>query len=116
MQPERDDSSNDRLAEDADPAILVGALGDERVGLDLERDTQQADDAAEEGALSAPPATLRAHLSSRREPGCGQSPDTFAVPSGIQDADPAILVGALGDERVGLDTQRDAAEPNADPG
>lgn len=115
MQPERDDSFDYSVTEDDDLAILVGAFGDERVGLDLERNTQQAADAAEQGDLSAPPASLQAHLSSRREPGRSESPGTFAASSGSQDADPAILVGALGDERVGLDMRRDAAEPSADP-
>lgn len=115
MRRERDDFSKYSMTDDADPAMLVGALGDEDVGLDLERNTQQADDAAEEGGLSEPLAILQARFRSRRQPGGGESPDAFATPSGIQDADPAILVGALGDERVGLEMQLDAEDPKADP-
>lgn len=115
MRRERDDFSKYSMTDDADPAMLVGALSDEDVGLDLERNTQQADDAAEEGGLSEPLAILQARFRSRRQPGGGESPDAFATPSGIQDADPAILVGALGDERVGLEMQLDAEDPKADP-
>jgi hypothetical protein len=44
MGPERDDAARYGVTEDTDPAMLVGALGDERDGLDLERDAQQADE------------------------------------------------------------------------
>jgi hypothetical protein len=44
MQPDRDDAAKYGVTEDTDPAMLVGALGDERDGLDVERDTRQADE------------------------------------------------------------------------
>jgi hypothetical protein len=114
MQPERDDLSTPGMTEEADPAMLVGALGDERTGLDQHAD--DAADAAGEAGPAAAPAALRSHRSSRGEPGSGGSPGDLAASSGVPDADPAMLVGALGDERVGLDAQRDAEEPTADPG
>jgi hypothetical protein len=117
MSSEHNDPSRYDGTEDADPAMLVGALGDERVGLRQERDAQPADDeedavAGEGSPTTPPPAEL--NRTSQREPGSGKIAVLIAVPEDTQDADPAILVGALGDERTGLDEERDAERADRD--
>jgi hypothetical protein len=113
MPVERDDPSRYGVTEDTDPAILIGALDDERIGLGQERDARQADDredavAGEGGGPTAPPP---AELRRTRQggPGFGDLP----VPEVMQDADPAMLVGALDDERMGLNEERDAEPDDA---
>jgi hypothetical protein len=44
MPSERDDAARYGVTEDTDPAMLVGALADERDGLDVERDSQPTDE------------------------------------------------------------------------
>lgn len=56
MPSEHDDPARSDVAEDPDPAMLVGALGDERTGLDQERDAQQPDEGAEVAADEGGPA------------------------------------------------------------
>ncbi len=102
MGPERDDAARYGVTQDADPAMLVGALGDERDGLDLERDAQQADDELDPAGEQGRPTW--------RGPTRGKPLGDFAAPPVAEDADPAMLVGALGDERDGLDLERDAQQ------
>jgi hypothetical protein len=88
--------------------MLVGALGDEHTGLSQQGDAQQADDReeglAEGGATVPPPAGLQ--RTKQGGPGSGDIP----LPEIPSDADPAKLVGALGEERLGLDDEGDEPE------
>lgn len=102
MPSEYDDPASYGVTEDTDPAMLVGALGDERTGLDQERDAQQPDDGADATTGEGSPAALQRVR--RRRPDAVNLP----APEVAQDADPAMLVGALGDERTGLEVEPDA--------
>jgi hypothetical protein len=83
--------------------MLVGALGDERIGLDQERDAQQPDDGTDGTTDQSGPAALQR---ARRS---GSDSGNLPAPEVAQDADPAMLVGGLGDERTGLEVEPDAA-------
>jgi hypothetical protein len=108
MPFEHDDPAKYDVAEEADPAMLVGALGDERTGLDQERDAQQLDGGAEVAVGEGGPAALQRARQSGRNSG------NLLGPEVVEDADPAMLVGALGDERTGLEVDRDAATDQDD--
>ncbi|HZD70362.1 MAG TPA: hypothetical protein VFA45_16125 [Actinomycetes bacterium] len=101
------------MTDDADLSMLVGALDDERTGLDEERDAQQADDLEDAAAggsdLTAPPPAAL-HRRRQDEPSSGD----ILAPEVMKDADPAMLVGALDDERTGLDEERDPATAERD--
>lgn len=103
MPSDHGDPASYGVTKDADPAMLVGALADERTGLDQERDAQQPDEGADATTGEGGPAALQ--RARRRGSGSGALP----APEVAQDADPAMLVGALGDERTGLEVEPDAA-------
>jgi hypothetical protein len=108
MPSQHDDPARSGVAEDPDPAMLVGALGDERTGLDQEPYGQQPDEGVEGAADAGGPAALQRARRSGRDSG------NLLGPEVMQDADPAMLVGALGDERTGLEVERDSATDQDD--
>jgi len=103
MPSEHHDPASYGVTQDADPAMLVGALGDERTGLDQERDAQQPDDGTDATTGESGPAVLQR---ARRS---GSESSNLPAPEVAQAPDPAMLVGALGDERMGLEAEPDAA-------
>jgi hypothetical protein len=108
MPSQHDDPARSGMAEDPDPAMLVGALGDERTGLDQEPDAQRPDEGAEVAADEGGPVALRRARWSGGESG------NLLGPEVVEDADPAMLVSALGDERTGLEVDRDSATDQDD--
>jgi hypothetical protein len=108
MPSSHDDPASYGVTEDADPAMLVGALGDERTGLDQERDPQQPNDGRDATTGEGGPAVLQRARRSNTDSG------NLPAPEIAQDADPAMLVGALGDERTGLEVEPDAAAEQDD--
>jgi hypothetical protein len=107
--PSEHDPASYGVTGDADPAMLVGALGDERIGLEQDHDAQQLpDDGTDAITGQSSPAALQRARRSASDSGY------LAAPEVGQDVDPAMLVGALGEERTGLEVEPDAAAEHDD--